>query len=56
MSVQTTLAAGFLFLGGVLLQIVNLLEYSDLRFILSLFFTVMGAIPLVIHLSKNWLS
>ena len=54
MSVQTTLAAGFLFLGGVLLQIVNLLEYSDLRFILSLL--VMGAIPLVIHLSKNWLS
>ncbi len=56
MSVQTTLAAGFLFLGGVLLQIVNLLDYSDWRFLFSLFFTVMGAIPLVLHLSANWLS
>ena len=32
MSVQTILAAGFLFLGGALLQIVNVLDSSDCVF------------------------
>ena len=56
MSVQTILAAGFLFLGGALLQIVNVLDSSDWRFLFSLLFMLMGAIPLVIQLAKAWLS
>ena len=56
MSVQTILAAGFLFLGGALLQIVNVLDSSDWCFLFSLLFMLMGAIPLVIQLAKAWLS
>ena len=56
MSVQTLLAAGFLFLGGALLQIVNILDSSDWRFLFSLLFMLMGAIPLVIQLARAWLS
>ena len=56
MSIQTTLAAGFLLLGGVLLRIAHALDYSDWYALLGSLFMLTGAAPLVIHLAKDWLS
>ncbi len=56
MSIQTILAAGFCLLGGVLLLIAAHLLYSDLCVIFGLLLTPMGAIPLVIQLTKSYLS
>ena len=56
MSVPTILAAGFLFLGGILLQLVNMLHYSDWRAIIGPLLMLMGAFPLILHLARVWLS
>ena len=57
MSVQTILAAGFLFLGGALLFIVSSLGFlSEWFFPFGLLFILIGSIPLVIQLAKAWLS
>lgn len=56
MSILTILAAGFLFLGGILLQLVNLLRYSDWRAIISPLLMLIGAVPLILHLTRVWLS
>lgn len=56
MSIPTILAAGFLFLGGILLQLVNMLRYSDWRTIIGPLLMLMGAVPLILHLAKVWLS
>ena len=54
MSVQTILAAGFLFLGGALLFIVSSLGFlSEWFFPFGLLFILIGAIPLMIHLAKR---
>ena len=45
MSVPTALAAGFLFLGGILLQLVNMLRYSNWRAIISPLLMLIGAFP-----------
>lgn len=56
MSIPTILAAGFLFLGGILLQLVNMLHYSDWRAIIGPLLMLMGAVPLILHLARVWLS
>lgn len=56
MSILTILAAGFLFLGGILLQLVNMLHYSDWRAIIGPLLMLMGAVPLILHLARVWLS
>ena len=57
MSVQTILAAGFLFLGGALLLLVSSLGFlSEWLFPFGLLFILVGAIPLMIHLAKCWLA
>ena len=56
MSVPTILAAGFLFLGGILMQLVNMLHYSNWRAIIAPLLMLMGAVPLILHLAKVWLS
>ena len=56
MSVPTILAAGFLFLGGILLQLANMLYYSNWRAIIAPLLMPMGAVPLILHLAKVWLS
>ena len=57
MSVQTILAAGFLFLGGILLFIVDSIYFlGDWVDLFSRLCMLLGVIPLVLHLSANWLS
>ena len=56
MSVPTALAAGFLFLGGILLQLVNMLRYSNWRAIISPLLMLIGAFSLIFHLAQVWLS
>lgn len=56
MSIPTILAAGFLFLGGILLQLVNMLHYSDWRAIIGPLLMLIGAVPLILHLARVWLS
>ena len=45
MSIPTILATGFLFLGGILLQLVNMLRYSDWRAIIGPLLMLIGAFP-----------
>ena len=53
MSVQTILAAGFLFLGGILLFIVDSIYFlGDWVDLFSRLCMLLGVIPLVIHLAK----
>ena len=56
MSVPTALAAGFFFLGGILLQLVNMLRYSNWRAIISPLLMLIGAFSLIFHLAQVWLS
>ena len=57
MSVQTILAAGFLFQGGALLFIVSSLGFlSEWFFPFGLLFILVGAVPLMIHLTKCWFA
>ena len=49
MSIPTILATGFLFLGGILLQLVNMLRYSDWRAIIGPLLMLIGAFPLILH-------
>lgn len=56
MSIPTILAAGFLFLGGILLQLVNMLHYSDWRAIIGPLLMLIGTVPLILHLARVWLS
>ena len=55
MSVPTALAAGFLFLGGILLQLVNMLRYSNWRAIISPLLMLIGACSLIFHCAQGWL-
>ena len=48
MSIPTILATGFLFLGGILLQLVNMLRYSDWRAIIGPLLMLIGAFPLIL--------
>ena len=53
-SVQTILAAGFLFLGGILLFIVDSIYFlGDWVDLFSRLCILLGVIPLVIHLAKR---
>ena len=56
MSIQTTLASGFLLLGGALLLVVSSLDYSDFYTLFGLLFTLAGAVPLLIHLGSRYLT
>ena len=56
MSIPTILATGFLFLGGILLQLVNMLRYRDWRAIIGPLLMLIGAFPLILHLAQVWLS
>ena len=60
MSVQTVLAAGFLFLGGVLLHCLSWLEmhyiYFSLFHKLGILLAVIGLIPLLWHLLYSLFS
>ena len=56
MSIPTILAAGFLFLGGILLQLVNMLRDSNWRAIISPLVKQIGAFSLFFHLAQVWLS
>ena len=53
MSIPTILATGFLFLGGILLQLVNMLRYSDWRAIIGPLLMLIGAFPLILHLAHQ---
>lgn len=60
MSVQTILAAGFLFLGGVLLHCLSWLGYNYIYFSylhkLGIILAVIGVIPLLWHLLYSLFS
>ena len=57
MSVQTVLAAGFLLLGGILFLLVSSLDFFiEWLFPFGLLFILVGAVPLMIHLTKCWFA